>query len=741
MKTKKVIIILFTLSLVATSLIGVGVYFLIANKNKSITSDSNKDIENNLPSDDTNNVNNFNISIEQENDDKYYISNQYKFKANIKSNNINSYYKYNWEINGTNSTIIGTNDKNELLCTFNEVGNYTINLKVINQDDIEKTTSLNINVLDLQTININVNNLKNEYNILEENNLSISLTQNINNPYYEWTCNDNDLILRDVNSDNVKFKSSKSKSYNLNISVYKDNSKNQLLSSKTIELDFSKMYDLKISEYDSKLEKYSTNDVIELSNNSKQFLESISNYLPSILNKEYIKNILNRWSDYYLNSFITTRNNTCNGNITEFNINVNDDLSISGNIKFSFKWTNDMNSSLVAASRKTNDIEIHNYVFNKNKIEPYINYSVNNFLSFKIISNSLEKSLTTSVQYADSYNIKFDNKTIYLDNINELSLNLNNSLFNINVNNYINNLYLYQIANDEQKHFIEEVIYKIVTRKINLIIAGNHPIKNITITSPVICIDLDKTYNLDNEFLSEFNYDISPLFYFISNKIRGTIKGNKLYLETSSSLLEYIPKNTSLIDLNTNSIYQKDYRDITNINDIYSDIKLLKETLINNNINNIKTNWLNFLNNLNDTDKANKIYEFMLPFVSYGQLNTTGPSQSQGYIYEKVICEGYANIFNYIANTLDITSMVIIGQVQTGAVPGQTASDGKHAWNLIKNNNTWLWCDPTWDDSMVASSPNYNLDNFLKTSSEFFTPSTHKTIENWDNGNMLPVRI
>ena len=270
MKSKKIIIILSILSLIGISSIGIGVYFLIDNKNKSVSSDSNNNATNNDPNKSIDNQNNFDISIDQENNDPYYISKEYKFKANIKSNNINDSFKYNWEINGPNSSIINSNNNNELLCTFNEVGNYTIILKVSNQNNIEKNTSININVIDSQNITINVNNLKNEYNILEQNNLSISLSQNISNPYYEWSCNDSDLILSNINSNIVGFKSYKTKSYELNINVYKDNSKNKLLCSKTIQLNFNKMYNLKIHDYNSKLEKYSTNDPIDFSNNSNR---------------------------------------------------------------------------------------------------------------------------------------------------------------------------------------------------------------------------------------------------------------------------------------------------------------------------------------------------------------------------------------------------------------------------------------------------------------------------------------
>lgn len=90
---------------------------------------------------------------------------------------------------------------------------------------------------------------------------------------------------------------------------------------------------------------------------------------------------------------------------------------------------------------------------------------------------------------------------------------------------------------------------------------------------------------------------------------------------------------------------------------------------------------------------------------------------------------------------MNINAISIVGNVFDGAIPGQTQQGELHAWNLIKVDDNWLWCDPIWDNSIIPNAPTFQKNNFLKNTSEFFTDTTHLNINNWDNGESLPIKI
>ncbi len=53
-----------------------------------------------------------------------------------------------------------------------------------------------------------------------------------------------------------------------------------------------------------------------------------------------------------------------------------------------------------------------------------------------------------------------------------------------------------------------------------------------------------------------------------------------------------------------------------------------------------------------------------------------------------IVCEGYAKAFQYLLSGVGIECLYV-----TGTSKGQA-----HAWNLVKNNGSWYWVDPTFND-------------------------------------------
>ena len=74
----------------------------------------------------------------------------------------------------------------------------------------------------------------------------------------------------------------------------------------------------------------------------------------------------------------------------------------------------------------------------------------------------------------------------------------------------------------------------------------------------------------------------------------------------------------------------------------------------------------------------------------------------------RVVCEGYAKLFEACLNARGVENRFVTG----------TANGGGHAWNLVRIGDAgWYWCDLTWDDAPERTSGRlYNY--FLKTDGE-----------------------
>ncbi len=97
------------------------------------------------------------------------------------------------------------------------------------------------------------------------------------------------------------------------------------------------------------------------------------------------------------------------------------------------------------------------------------------------------------------------------------------------------------------------------------------------------------------------------------------------------------------------------------------------------------------------------------------------------------VCENYAAIFNDICLKSGLTSFVIDGYTKQNGSIDKTG----HAWCAVFIDNTWLLCDPTWDEggttkwflvqpsNMIAthmpSDPMWQLLNYTVSHKQFYT--------------------
>ena len=63
---------------------------------------------------------------------------------------------------------------------------------------------------------------------------------------------------------------------------------------------------------------------------------------------------------------------------------------------------------------------------------------------------------------------------------------------------------------------------------------------------------------------------------------------------------------------------------------------------------------------------------------------------------KKTICTGYAYLLKEMATIAGLESKMVNGIGRTSSVDIESISMPNHTWNVVKLNNKWYLCDPTW---------------------------------------------
>ncbi|KFB07884.1 transglutaminase domain-containing protein [Malacoplasma iowae] len=498
-------------------------------------------------------------------------------------------------------------------------------------------------------------------------------------------------------------------------------------------------------------------------------IKEIGKNFVNSLNYDFKKELVIQVVNNYFKTYINSKGSTIQKTIPKIETNGNV-LTIS----YDLIYTKEFNTSLIFEKRSKGDIEEYIVTFDLNNltIYPYINTSLTNYLSFKFKPNTFVKKFKKSNSKNYEYQIQdntiefnTDNQQVtYLNKEYYLSLDFNNSLNSINLNEKIKNSYLYNKSNEIEKSFYLETIKLLENRENNLYFAVDQVdsyYPKLTTSGLKLQGIIEQKTNIDiklinQKFLNNLSQELITLYNFPATiNCANNGKYNFIYIEPSNStpIKTILPENNDgkIIDLETNQNYKNNYYSFLFSNDSYKNLINVKNKInnvlsknvewINNEFNtsftfnSIDSNFKEFNDKLSVEQKAYLIYKLLLPEVSYGQLNQNS-SNIIGFIENKVLCQGYAMTFSYIANIFNIQNVYITGYVYTNAVPGQSDSSGLHAWNAIYDNEKWTWFDPTWDDSLFASS-SYKYDYFMLPKNKFFSDKSHINITNWDNGNFL----
>lgn len=72
------------------------------------------------------------------------------------------------------------------------------------------------------------------------------------------------------------------------------------------------------------------------------------------------------------------------------------------------------------------------------------------------------------------------------------------------------------------------------------------------------------------------------------------------------------------------------------------------------------------------------------------------------YTNRKAVCAGFANLYKWFMDQLDIEAVVVLGHIRDERnhyLELDSDDDFGHAWNAVKLNDTWILVDTTWGTS------------------------------------------
>lgn len=63
---------------------------------------------------------------------------------------------------------------------------------------------------------------------------------------------------------------------------------------------------------------------------------------------------------------------------------------------------------------------------------------------------------------------------------------------------------------------------------------------------------------------------------------------------------------------------------------------------------------------------------------------------------KKTICTGYAYLLKEMCSIIGVEAKMVNGFAKTSTVDLENISEPNHTWNIVKLNDKWYLCDPTW---------------------------------------------
>lgn len=95
-------------------------------------------------------------------------------------------------------------------------------------------------------------------------------------------------------------------------------------------------------------------------------------------------------------------------------------------------------------------------------------------------------------------------------------------------------------------------------------------------------------------------------------------------------------------------------------------------------------------------EQARYLYNYMIQNVEYQTNKKTDQNIISAFIEGKSVCAGYARAYQYLLAQVDIDSVYMVGK--TISKSANTLNGEGHAWVMVKMDNDYYYCDPTWGD-------------------------------------------
>ena len=82
------------------------------------------------------------------------------------------------------------------------------------------------------------------------------------------------------------------------------------------------------------------------------------------------------------------------------------------------------------------------------------------------------------------------------------------------------------------------------------------------------------------------------------------------------------------------------------------------------------------------------------------------------FINQRIVCDGYASLFQYLMNRAGIDCITVIGSTRTKLAAER--GDINHAWNKVRIDNTWLNMDVCWSDTGFPTEFDLKTDDYYR---------------------------
>lgn len=447
--------------------------------------------------------------------------------------------------------------------------------------------------------------------------------------------------------------------------------------------------------------------------------ERFIDFIEPTIKLKTIKNKLEKVIKKFLKKYCGASNES---KIEYNNFSINTKNKINGKISLTWGYKSEYTPSAYDNCRKPGDISRLTFLFNDLDLESFVLSDFGKVQAAYLIKN-------VSLHLYEKYNHivngnsmindkKFSHDIILTDLDNDL--NFTNLMFNLDVEKFKANDYgreaLIKKYNNTQKiNLYDNLVSKIFNIRDNTNYV-NVPLKYGSGVVPT------KILNLGN--LNSFGLniqEINKVYHYLYQTLGFNFDLSSSIFYHKTLKFYYIKLSEYSENARTLSLYQ-----MNKIN--YTLNSLLTSSSQN------KLSWSEIMS-LSDFDKANLAYSRILPYVSYGNMSNANGGTILGLIaekngkpYHKLICEGYANVFTYVLNSLGLGAYNIAGDVPSGTSDPSNPNNGngspeKHEWNAVKVNNYWYFLDGTWDDGMRGSGFSYTY--FLKSFQYWTTSGTN----------------